>query len=319
MKNFRLTELGALSKGERFRKEDMSPGTIPYIGAIDSNNGVAAHCEKVEGMKMHPKGSISIPYDGSIGYAFLQPKEFYASDAVTVLTPFTDNTSAKIYICVAIKKERFRFNYGRKWNMDRMKLSKIKLPERNGEPDYDKMAEIVGTEIPDYSHLKNAKSEEKVDLKDWKVFNIQSLFQFEKGTGPSSEDAAASPGETPFINAQKHSNGIMCYTDHQATHKSNCITWVAQGAGASGKAFAQNKPFCSTATVNVLVPKWKAQIEELIFTARIITESEWKFSFGRAVNGNRKNIKISLPTKNGLPNWDGIRQYMNSCKFSATI
>ena len=214
-----------------------------------------------------------------------------------------------IFFATYITKQKWKWTYGRQVTPNRLKHIHLPAPP----------AWINTIPIPDYSHLKNAKSEEEVELKDWKVFNIQSLFQFEKGTGPSSEDATESPGETPFINAQKHSNGIMCYTDHPATHKSNCITWVAQGAGASGKAFAQNKPFCSTATVNVLVPKWKAQIEDLIFTARVITESDWKFSFGRAVNGNRKNIKISLPTKNGLPDWDGIRQYMNSCKFSATI
>ena len=33
--------------------------------------------------------------------------------------------------------EKFRFNYGRKWNLDRMNISKIKLPvDKKGIPDF---------------------------------------------------------------------------------------------------------------------------------------------------------------------------------------
>ena len=321
MKNFRLTELGALSKGERFRKEDMSPGTIPYIGAIDSNNGVAAHCEKVEGMNIHPAGSITIPYNGSIGYAFVQPKEFYAGDDVNILTPFTDNILSKLYICAALRMEKFRFNYGRKWNLDRMKLSKIKLPERNGEPDYDKMAEIVGTAIPDYSHLKNAKSEEEVELKDWKNFDIHELFKISRQQGPSVEWVEENPGEIPFVSATKFNNGISGHcieTKEYQKVKGGCLTIQANGTDI-GTCFLQKEDFYITGDVVTATPRVQISNEGLIYCATLISNNIYKFNYGRKFNGVRTHIKISLPTKNGLPDWDGIRQYMNSCKFSATI
>ena len=39
-----------------------------------------------------------------------------------------------IFICSAIQLEKYRFNYGRKWNLERMKASTIKLPAKEGKP-----------------------------------------------------------------------------------------------------------------------------------------------------------------------------------------
>jgi len=304
----KIKDIFEVKYGHSYELCNMQPGDIPFVSRTEKNNGISGKVAPTEEPPT-PAGVLTVALGGSVLSTFLQPSPCYEGrDVETLVARGGMTDQEKLWYSIAIRANKYKYNYGRQANKE---LKHIRLPKPP--------AWVNDIEIPDYSHLEKVKSKRSVELKNWRVFKIQSLFKFEKGTGPSSEDAAASPGETPFINAQKHSNGIMCYTDHPATHKTNCITWVAQGAGASGKAFAQNNPFCSTATVNVLVPKWEAQIEELIFTARIITESEWKFSFGRAVNGNRKNIKISLPTKNGLPDWDGIRQYMNSCKFSATI
>ena len=40
-KEFLLGDLFEIKKGKRLTSEDQTEGTTPYIGAIDSNNGVA--------------------------------------------------------------------------------------------------------------------------------------------------------------------------------------------------------------------------------------------------------------------------------------
>jgi hypothetical protein len=40
--------------------------------------------------------------------------------------------------------EKYRFNYGRKWHMERMKISKIKVPVGDkGKPDFRFMEQYI--------------------------------------------------------------------------------------------------------------------------------------------------------------------------------
>mgnify|MGYP003428982665 CR=1 FL=1 len=42
-----------------------------------------------------------------------------------------------LFVATLIRRERYRFNYGRKWHMDRMNASTILLPvTKSGSPDY---------------------------------------------------------------------------------------------------------------------------------------------------------------------------------------
>ena len=81
-KEFRLGDLFEIKKGKRLTSEDQTEGTTPYIGAIDSNNGVA---NKIGQDPIHSGNTISLSYNGSVGEAFYQPIPFWATDDVNVL------------------------------------------------------------------------------------------------------------------------------------------------------------------------------------------------------------------------------------------
>jgi hypothetical protein len=54
------------------------------------------------------------------------------------------NKYVALFICSVIRKEKYRFSYGRKWHMERMNTSKIKLPVTNdGTPDYKFMENYI--------------------------------------------------------------------------------------------------------------------------------------------------------------------------------
>jgi predicted nucleotidyltransferase len=49
-----------------------------------------------------------------------------------------------LFISTLIKKEKYRFNYGRKWHVDRMRESTIKLPVKiDGTPDWEFMENYI--------------------------------------------------------------------------------------------------------------------------------------------------------------------------------
>lgn len=141
-KGFSLERLFSIKKGKRLIKADMSKGKTPYIGAIESNNGVSAQIGQAA---THQAGTITVSYNGSVAEAFYQPKPFWATDDVNVLYPnFEMSPYVALFLCSVIRMEKFRFNYGRKWGLERMKASIIKLPvDLNGNPDWDFMERYI--------------------------------------------------------------------------------------------------------------------------------------------------------------------------------
>ena len=139
---FRLDEIFDLKKGKRLTKANMTSGETRFIGAIDSNNGLR---EKIGQKPIHLGNTITVNYNGSVGEAFYQPKSFWASDDVNVLYPkFDVNVFSGLFISTVIRLEKVRFNYGRKWHLERMAASKIKLPILDsGKLDLDFMETFI--------------------------------------------------------------------------------------------------------------------------------------------------------------------------------
>ncbi len=142
-KPFMLSNIFDIRKGKRLTKAAMKPGNTPFISAIDSDNGLR---QRVSVSPMHPANVITVNYNGNgVAEAFYQPEPFFASDDVNVLYPKFDLDSAvALFICAVIRREKYRFNYGRKWNMERMNESKIRLPTTaNGAPDWQWMRHYI--------------------------------------------------------------------------------------------------------------------------------------------------------------------------------
>lgn len=139
---FRIDELFDLKKGKRLTKANMTTGTTRFIGAIDSNNGLR---EKIGQKPIHKGNTITVNYNGSVGEAFYQPKSFWASDDVNVLYPkFDMNVFSGLFIATVIRLEKIRFNYGRKWHLERMASSRIKLPAlKSGDLDIEHMEKFI--------------------------------------------------------------------------------------------------------------------------------------------------------------------------------
>lgn len=139
---FEIQEIFEIKKGKRLTKEDMTEGSTPFIGSIDSNNG---YREFIGQAPIHSGNTITVNYNGSVAESFYQPRPFWASDDVNVLYPkFKLNPYSAIFIATIIKAEKYRFNYGRKWHVDRMKTTKIKLPVKSTHhPDFDFMETYI--------------------------------------------------------------------------------------------------------------------------------------------------------------------------------
>lgn len=138
-KNFSIGEYFDVVKGTRLTKANMIEGKINFIGASAINNGVTAHIANDE--HLHPKNTISVTYNGSVGEAFYQDDIFWASDDVNVLYPkFGLNKYIAMFIIPIIKKIGQQYAFIDKWRKEDMEKDYMKLPvDEKGKPDWQYM------------------------------------------------------------------------------------------------------------------------------------------------------------------------------------
>lgn len=143
---FKLKDLFTIRKGKRLTKADMVPGTTAFISALDWNNGLR---QRIGSEPRHPAGVLTVNYNGNgVAEAYYQPEPFWASDDVNVLYPRLEGMDSLVilFVCTVIRLEKYRFNYGRKWNLERMKDSVVRLPAKSdGSPDLAYMRAYIGS------------------------------------------------------------------------------------------------------------------------------------------------------------------------------
>lgn len=143
-RDFTYDNIFSIIKGKRLTSYDMETGDYAYIGATDSNNGVTAYIGNTE--HIHSGNKITVSYNGSIAEAFYQSDDFWATDDVNVLSLKNHqlNKYIAMFLITLIEKEKYRFNYGRKWKKEIMQQSIIKLPiQSNGSPDWEFMENYI--------------------------------------------------------------------------------------------------------------------------------------------------------------------------------
>lgn len=163
---FRYDEIFIIKKGFYNKKPDeVLDGTLPFIGATDSNNGITmfTDIETVDATsktgdenntdledKLFDENCISVSNNGSVGYAFYQAQQFTCTHDVNplYLKNHTLNVYIAMFLCTLIEKERYRWAYGRKWRPKRMPDSLIKLPVIEDEnhkfvPDWNFMENFI--------------------------------------------------------------------------------------------------------------------------------------------------------------------------------
>lgn len=142
-KAFTFKELFIVRRGESLYKQYMESGTIPYISASGTNNGISAYTKRAN----RHGNMLSLAYDGSVGAAFYQATDWFASEKVVSIElidrPFTRELA--LFFARVIEHQKTKYNYGYKWSVGiRMMRGKILIPVDDAEqPDYAFMEQYI--------------------------------------------------------------------------------------------------------------------------------------------------------------------------------
>ena len=114
-------------------------GIYPYVTTQATDNAT-------EDFYNHrtEEGNVLVVDSAVVGYCSYQHADFSASDHVEKLVPkFKLDKYTALFLATIINKEQYRYNYGRKASQTRLGRTAIRLPSKNGKPDWHYMKQFI--------------------------------------------------------------------------------------------------------------------------------------------------------------------------------
>lgn len=184
-----LKKIFRIEKGKRLTKAQMLPGSLNYIGAISTNNGIR---QKIHSGKIWEPNCITVNYNGSVGCSFYQEEPFHASDDVNVLylNDTRLNRNRALFLCSLLFKVSRKFSYSEKWTKDRMENTSINLPiDISGNINWEFIENMISAQIKlVIKDLMDNKDLEIYTTK--KITKCSSIFDIDASSQVESTQAA---------------------------------------------------------------------------------------------------------------------------------
>jgi hypothetical protein len=282
---------------------------INFVSRTAQNNGVVARVDSITEINPFPAGLITVTLGGSVLSAFVQKKPFYTAFHIMVLEPKVEMSFAeKLYYCMCIKKNAYRYQYGRQANRT---LKDIDLP--NHIPQW-----VYETAINPITTARVNTEAPPLEVQKWGMFSLSALFIISSSADKNLLNSEN--GATPYIASSSDNNGITAYINAEPSQKPNTLT-IARN-GSVGSTFYQAKAYCSSPDdIRILTPRFEMTKNIGLFLKTVIEQEKFKYGYGRKLGTKRiMNVKIKLPTTpQHTPDWGFMENYIKSLPCSDRI
>lgn len=145
---FRLGDLfSAIYKAEAHVKADCEcfdfarENTIPFISRTESRNACDCYVAK-SGLTGIEKGQAIVIGDTTATCSY-QANPFVCGDHIVICRADWINTYTALFIVTLIKREQYKYSYGRAFKMQLISETKIKLPTKDRKPDWEYMENYI--------------------------------------------------------------------------------------------------------------------------------------------------------------------------------
>lgn len=144
-KEFWMEDILDVKSGIRLTKAEQVEGKIPFIGASDSNNGITNFVRNKNNSL--DRNVLGVNYNGSVVENFYHSYECIFSDDVKRIkwkkNEYGDENTY-LFLKQLILQQKDKYQYGYKFNAERMKRQKILLPiDKNGTPHWEYMSNFM--------------------------------------------------------------------------------------------------------------------------------------------------------------------------------
>ena len=150
-------------------------------------------------------------------------------------------------------------------------------------------------------------------ITEWSWFKLTDLFVITGSkTTPLKKLNEHGEGEYFYVTTQATNNGIAG-TFNFFTETGNVLT---VDSAVTGYCSYQPKNFAASDHVEKLIPKFKMNKFIAFFLTTILNKEQYRYNYGRkAAQLRLKSASIKLPSKNKLPDWEGIERFIKSLPF----
>jgi len=285
---------------------------VNFVARTAVNNGVVARVHKIDGLEPQPKGILSCAGSGSVLSTFVQTEPFYSGRDLYTLTPKKDLTlQEKLFYCMCIKANAYRFSYGRQANKS---LRDIDLPDTLPEWVYDTSITPISTKI-------KHKRLPPLNVEKWGEFRVGDIFILENCRCSTARDLLSDGNDCYYIGAKKSDNGVMrCVAyDGELITKGNCVVFICDGQGSVGYSNYMDKDFVGSTTLTVGRNRYINKYVGM-FLVSVLDLERPKYSFGRKYRTKLADTIIKLPKRSDCaPDWDYMEKYIKSLPYSDRI
>lgn len=305
--------------GAMVSKRFLKDGSTPRVTVSNFNNGITGYYSDIDDKNYRIyENFISVSFLGTV---FYQKNKASLDMKVHCLKPISNELNLYIatFIVNVVRKAISNFAYQDQLSSTVLPLLTIKLPARDGKPDWEYMESymknIMQESEQNIENLQNINEHKnKIDVKNWQEFLLggdDGLFNIVKGTRLTK--ANMKEGNINFIGSSAINNGVTNHiSNSERVHPANLIT--VSYNGSTGEAFYQDEPFWASDDVNVFYPKFEQNFEIAMFLIPLIRKVGEKYKFvDKWKIEDMCNDKIKLPkNKNGEPDWKYIENYMKN-------
>lgn len=330
-KNFKIGDVFPKVRVKKYSTTPFSNGKIPFISAQTENNGIRKYVDEPS----IPGNCITVTTNGIYAFTpFYQKDNIAISSDVEVLYNENLNENIGLFIVSILYLEKQKWDYLLKPKKDAVFDTIIKLPSKNGQPDWDFMDKFI-SQILKMLNLDKVKKLTKnlqniilnnhfVANDNWDEFYLNSEIKnglFDLEIAKSTDQFLYKFGREGinYISRTTVNNGRIGRTvDYNAdnVNKGKCIS-IAMVGQYLGTAFWQDEDFLSSQ--NMLLLRSKNLTKKIAFFIIPILEKEIKGTFVSHVNTfNKKNaevLKIKLPSKNGKPDYEHMVDWINAIYY----
>ena len=217
----------------------------------------------------------------------------------------------KLYYCMIIQNNKYRYSYGRQANKTLADLDIPSIEECNRIIQNFRVKQIKTSNKNSQVNILNSNN--------WKEFKIGNLFQLKKckcGNAGELENG----NEILYIGAKKEDNGMMKSVRKidSLISSGNCIVFICDGQGSVGYSNYMESDFIGSTTLtagyNKNLNKYNA-----LFIVSVLDKERYKYSYGRKYGPHLANSVIKLPTKNNLPDWQFMEDYIKALPYADRI
>lgn len=294
---------------------------INFVARTSKNNGVSAIVKPLPWIKPNPAGSISVAAGGSVMESFLQNKPYYSGRDLFCLIPRTEMSDAvKLYYCMCLRRNKFRYSYGRQANET---LKDLQIPVLEEVPDYVKnfSAEQFKKSMINSVDLDSLQEKASETAGNNDLVPLSNLFDVINGT--AATDLLRSPTKKsenwiPFIRpSYRQSTSIDAYVNkylvpQDKVFPKGTLYVSTNGQGSHTYSYVSVTEFVPNSDVAVLIPKRPMTLREKLFYSMCISRNRFKFSYGRKPKGD-KLASVMLPkTINEKSNNVDLLEYLRS-------